>query len=416
MAQWRGRRYSHAQEPDRPDRQHHSRHPPDHAALGPGGGFAVFRHCRCRCLRPCRCDARPAFAAAGRRCGGRLRAGLFCLCRPGAKPAPGGRLDHPLHPDADRHQRRLGRDALAAVGEGQRHQPPVPGRRGPGGGLGVAGEPGQQHEYVPGQPGADRVADHDPVPGGRPADRLGDRRARTAGGGADVVDRPSADPPHGGGFAPALQGRGPGARTGGNPRRRFAQALRGRNRQRLQDRVPGEYEPRAAHAAQRYSRLLGDHRPGMFRAGRQSPLQGLCRRHPFLRRPSSVADQRPARHRQDRGRAHGHRAPSAGGGPNLRYRAEADRHQGAGEGPGAFHHGLARGAAALCRRAGAEADSDQPGFQRGEVHAGRRPHRGGGRPGARRRFPDHGPGQWPRHSPRQAGQDFHALQPGRQPL
>ena len=60
-------------------------------------------------------------------------------------------------------------------------------------------------------------------------------------------------------------------------------------------------------------------------------LQGLCRRHSFLRRASAVADQRSAGRRQDRGRPHGDLAPSAGCAPHLRYRAQADRHQGARE-------------------------------------------------------------------------------------
>ena len=66
-------------------------------------------------------------------------------------------------------------------------------------------------------------------------------------------------------------------------------------------------------------------------------LQGLCRRHPFLRRPSPVADQRSARHRQDRGGPHGDLAPSAGCAPHLRHRAQADRRQGEREAPAAHH-------------------------------------------------------------------------------
>ncbi len=68
--------------------------------------------------------------------------------------------------------------------------------------------------------------------------------------------------------------------------------------------------------------------------------------------------------------------------------------------------------AALCRRTGLETDPDQSGLQCGEVHARGRPHRSQRQHGARRRFSDHGPGQWPRYPAREAGPDLHAVQPG----
>ena len=55
----------------------------------------------------------------------------------------------------------------------------------------------------------------------------------------------------------------------------------------------------------------------------------------------------------------------------VRHRPQADRHQGAREGPDAGHRGRAGRAAALCRRTRAQADPDQPGVQCGEVHAAR---------------------------------------------
>ena len=55
--------------------------------------------------------------------------------------------------------------------------------------------------------------------------------------------------------------------------------------------------------------------------------------------------------------------------PHLRYRAQADRHQGARQGPDADDRGGTGRAAALCRRARRQADPDQPGLQCRQVHA-----------------------------------------------
>ena len=72
------------------------------------------------------------------------------------------------------------------------------------------------------------------------------------------------------GCAAALPGRGSGARAGRDARRGAEETLRGGNRQCLQDRLPRQYEPRIAHAPERHSGFLRNHRPGMFRPGRQS--------------------------------------------------------------------------------------------------------------------------------------------------
>ena len=130
-----------------------------------------------------------------------------------------------------------------------------------------------------------------------------------------------------------------------------------------------------------------------------------------------VADQRSARRRQDRGRPDGDLAPSAGRPPHLRHRARSwSASRRARRARCSTIEVEPSCSAAVRRRACPQADPDQPGFQRGQVHARRRAHRGGGQRGARWRLPDHGARQWPRHSAREAGQDLHALQPGGQSL
>ena len=76
-------------------------------------------------------------------------------------------------------------------------------------------------------------------------------------------------------------------------------------RRRLQHRqvaVPRADEPRAAHAAQRHSRLLrGDEDRGV-RPASGAGLQGLLQRHPQLRPASAQPDQRDSRSVAHRGR------------------------------------------------------------------------------------------------------------------
>ena len=55
-----------------------------------------------------------------------------------------------------------------------------------------------------------------------------------------------------------------------------------RGRQQGQERVPGQYEPRTAHAPERGDRLLRDHDAADVRAARRPALRGLRARHPWL--------------------------------------------------------------------------------------------------------------------------------------
>jgi two-component system cell cycle sensor histidine kinase PleC len=72
--------------------------------------------------------------------------------------------------------------------------------------------------------------------------------------------------------------------------------------------VPGQYEPRTAHAAERHHRLLGNHGQ---RHVRQSRLRQICRilpRHSHQRSLSSRSDQRHSRYVEDRSRPAGCRS------------------------------------------------------------------------------------------------------------
>ena len=99
------------------------------------------------------------------------------------------------------------------------------------------------------------------------------RRARRHPAGAGAA--------RGGGARPRLRCDGGGCRPpqGGPCRRGPARA----GRQSRQVAVPGQYEPRAAHAAQRHHRLRrADAAPGL-RAARQRQVPVVHRRHPALR-------------------------------------------------------------------------------------------------------------------------------------
>ena len=79
----------------------------------------------------------------------------------------------------------------------------------------------------------------------------------------------------------------------------------GRSRQRSQERLPGDDEPRDPHADERRHR---HERAAAGHAADRGPAR-LRHHHPRLRRFAADHHQRHPRLLQDRGRAHGHRAP-----------------------------------------------------------------------------------------------------------
>ncbi len=68
--------------------------------------------------------------------------------------------------------------------------------------------------------------------------------------------------------------------------------------------IPRQYEPRAAHAAQRHHRLLRDHGLGHVRRARLGEVPGILPGHPDQRPLPARGHQRHPRHVQDRGRPH----------------------------------------------------------------------------------------------------------------
>ena len=253
--------------------------------------------------------------AAGRDDGGDGQGRLLLPSRHVRRGRTGAHADlvRPLRRDAGRRQRRMGPDAVAAVGSREQPQPRLPRRRDDQHARRSRRQPRQPHGHVPGEPHSLHRDGGAALRVRQFGARLRHRGRHPARRGAALLRRAAHDASPRRGLAPALPGRRPGARARGDARRRAAQALRGRDRERVQDRVPRQYEPRAAHAAERHPRLLRDHRAGMLRPGRLAALQGICRRHPFLRRASAQPDQRPARRRQDRGRQDGDRAAAARG-------------------------------------------------------------------------------------------------------
>ncbi len=138
----------------------------------------------------------------------------------------------------------------------------------------------------------------------------------------------------------------------------------------LQGPVPGEHEPRAAHAAQRDHRLRGDAVDGARRAAQRGADQA-GRDDPGERQAPVGLDQRPAGPRQDRvgqgrrlvgadrlsGRTRGGRCePQAAGRP---------------QGPGAACAGSPRAGRDRERPSCAQPDTAQPDQQRGQVHRAR---------------------------------------------
>ena len=110
--------------------------------------------------------------------------------------------------------------------------------------------------------------------------------------------------------APDARGPGPAARRPGGALPRAEGP--GREREPRQVRVPGQHEPRAAHAAQRHHRLRGGHGERHVRPARLRALRRVLPRHPLQRRLPALAHQRHPRHVAHRGRPP-HLEPGAAG-------------------------------------------------------------------------------------------------------
>ena len=68
--------------------------------------------------------------------------------------------------------------------------------------------------------------------------------------------------------------------------------------------IPRQYEPRAAHAAQRHHRLLRDHGQRPVRRARLRQVSGVLPRHPDIGQIPARSHQRHPRHVEDRSRPH----------------------------------------------------------------------------------------------------------------
>ena len=151
----------------------------------------------------------------------------------------------------------------------------------------------------------------------------------------------------------------------------------GRSRQRSQERLPGDDEPRDPHADERRHR----HERAAARHAADRRAARLRRHHPRQRRRAADDHQRHPRLLEDRGRAHGHRSAAL---RPARMRRIGARPGGAARGRQTPGPGLClrkRGAGGDQRRRHKAAPGPaQPAGQRGEVHARRR----GGADGQRR--------------------------------
>ncbi|CAA9321743.1 MAG: hypothetical protein AVDCRST_MAG40-1498, partial [uncultured Gemmatimonadaceae bacterium] len=156
--------------------------------------------------------------------------------------------------------------------------------------------------------------------------------------------------------------------------------------QRRQEQLPGEHEPRAAHAAQRDHRLQRDAHRGSRGHGRRRRARPRPRAHPRLRQAPPRPRQRRARPLQDRGRADGaahrrllgRRPPARGGGHGGAARPARRQPPRARRRRLARHGGRRRDADA--------ADAAEPALERHQVlrarddHARGEPRAGRGRP------------------------------------
>ena len=145
----------------------------------------------------------------------------------------------------------------------------------------------------------------------------------------------------------------------GSPRRR-------RDRQRGQERLPGDHEPRDPHADERGHR----HERPAARHAAQRRAARLCQHHPRQRRRAADDHQRHPRLLEDRGRAHGHRGAAlrparvrgVGAGPDRRRARPRSTWTSPTCSRGEVPAGHRR------RRDAAAPDPAQPAQQRGQVH------------------------------------------------
>ena len=160
---------------------------------------------------------------------------------------------------------------------------------------------------------------------------------------------------------------GPGARPADARARRGQPAHPGR--QPGQEPLPGQHEPRAAHAAQLDHRLLRDPRRQARRPGR-SALREVPRQHPRQRPAPARPDQRHPRPVQDRGRTHGAGARAGFGGRHRRRRRQRHARRWRRSATCGSRSTVAgRPAADRRGRPARQADPLQPGLQRGQVLA-----------------------------------------------
>ena len=160
----------------------------------------------------------------------------------------------------------------------------------------------------------------------------------------------------------------------------FAEGPPARGRERAQERVPGEHVARAADAAERDDRLLAGVAEADVRRD-QREAGGVPRRHPCVRQPPALADQRRARPVQGRGRpgrARGRHLLAARG---ARARRRDGARAGRGEGRPTLARARARRRPGRRRREAPASGGLQPPLERRQVHAGGREHRRLRRPG-----------------------------------
>ena len=172
--------------------------------------------------------------------------------------------------------------------------------------LQETGAPGAGRPHLRGAARRRQLAAHQRAPHQGRRLRLGRHRHHPHQGARAEADRQRLPPARHRRRPEALaeQAGTPGRRT----RRSRRKILRGkeprRGSQPGQVEIPRQYEPRAAHAAQRHHRLLRDHGQRHVRRARLGQVPGILPRHPDQRPLSARSHQRHPRHVEDRGRPH----------------------------------------------------------------------------------------------------------------
>ena len=338
-----------------------------------------------------------ADAAGGRPDGSRPRARAAAGDVRRLRRRPGVRGRRAAGVPARRGPRRAGRRGRAPGAGGRRPArlpaDPLGGRRDPAAGGGrapgpVRGPHARRHRVRGGDPVQRAAPDlpraprrhhrrRDPHDPGQPAHRGAARAVAGPGGGAaDPLRAAAAHQRRAGGEGRAALGAEPqhrdqehGDRRG--PARRRGEGPAARRRQPVQVGVPGQHEPRAAHAAQLAAAAVAV-------AGRQpgrepEPPPDRVRQHdPQRGLGPAAAHRRHPRPVQDRGGARGRRARVGRPRGAARFRRARVRAAGRAQGPRAADRGRP-GAARRDRhrRAAAAADPAQPAVERHEVHRAR---------------------------------------------